>query len=26
VDVFLTTPTQVVGLPRTTRILNSQEA
>ena len=26
VDVFLTTPTQVVGLPRTTRILNTQEA
>jgi len=26
VDVFLATPTQVVGLPRTTRILNSQEA
>ncbi len=26
VDVFLTTPTQVVGLPRTTRILNSLEA
>ena len=26
VDVFLTTPTQMVGLPRTTRILNSQEA
>lgn len=26
VDVFLTTPTHVVGLPRTTRILNTQEA
>jgi len=26
VDVFLTTPTQVVGLPRTTRIVNTQEA
>jgi alpha-D-ribose 1-methylphosphonate 5-triphosphate synthase subunit PhnH len=25
VDVFLTTPTHVVGLPRTTRILNTQE-
>jgi alpha-D-ribose 1-methylphosphonate 5-triphosphate synthase subunit PhnH len=25
-DVFLTTPTHVVGLPRTTRILNTQEA
>jgi alpha-D-ribose 1-methylphosphonate 5-triphosphate synthase subunit PhnH len=25
VDVFLATPTQVVGLPRTTRILNSAE-
>ena len=26
VDVFFTTPSQVVGLPRTTRILNTQEA
>ena len=26
VDVFLTTPTQLVGLPRTTLILNTQEA
>lgn len=26
VDVFLTTPTHVVGLPRTTRISNTQEA
>jgi alpha-D-ribose 1-methylphosphonate 5-triphosphate synthase subunit PhnH len=25
VDVFLATPSQVVGLPRTTRMLNSQE-
>jgi alpha-D-ribose 1-methylphosphonate 5-triphosphate synthase subunit PhnH len=26
VDVFLTTPSHIVGLPRTTRILNTQEA
>jgi alpha-D-ribose 1-methylphosphonate 5-triphosphate synthase subunit PhnH len=26
VDVFLTTPTHVVGLPRTTHIVNTEEA